>query len=215
MQLQSSLNRRLTIKTMNKTDLILVPPSAVFPMRAQKEASRPQTMETPSRRKFKDTSSALLLSRCPPESAAFMSPVLTSRPSHFMTTPPSIHRRSTSKRMRRSEFCNDDGEVFPHLHIPIFDDFFVLNASEETTRTGSSILAPPRVPYKLSIRPQRLSESNWSLPDDGMDSFAPVEDSSTESTSQCFTKFQQMNVHPIDRRGKISRRHSGGNAVAA
>ena len=176
MQLQSSLNRRLTIKTMNKTDLILVPPSAVFPMRAQKEASRPQTMETPSRRKFKDTSAAaLLFSRCPPESA-FMSPILTSRPGHFMTTPPSVHRRSTSKRMRRSEFCNDDGEVFLHLHIPIFDDFFGLNASEETTRTGSSILAPPRVPYKLSIRPQRISESNWPslLPEDGMDSFAPV-----------------------------------------
>ena len=202
LQQHQSQTRRLTIITMNKNELILAPPSSAFSMRAQKEASRSRSMETPSRKTFKDEeSSALLLSHSRPlpnAESAFMSPFFTSRPGHFMTTPPSVHRRSTSnKRMRISELCNEDGEVFPHLLIPIFDDFSsVLDASE---------VSPPRVPYKLSIRPQRISESNWPslLPEDGMDSFAPVEDSSS--------KFQEINVHP----GKMSRRHSGGNAVAA
>ena len=198
LQQHQSQTKRLTIITMNINELILAPPSSAFSMRAEKEASRSRSMETPSRRTFKDESSALLLSHSRPlpnAESAFMSPFFTSRPGHFMTTPPSVHRRSTSnKRMRISELCNEDGEVFPHLLIPIFDDFSsVLDASE---------VSPPRVPYKLSIRPQRLSE---------LDSFAPVEDSSTVSSPQCVTEFQQINVYP----GKISRWHSGGNAVAA
>ena len=173
LQQHQSQIKRLTIITMNINELILAPPSSAFSMRAEKEASRSRSMETPSRKTFKDESSALLLSHSRPlpnAESAFMSPFFTSRSGHFMTTPPSVHRRRTSsnKRMRISELCNEDGEVFPHLLIPIFDDFSsVLDASE---------VSPPRVPYKLSIRPQRISESNWPslLPEDGMDSFAPV-----------------------------------------
>ncbi len=89
LQQHQSQTRRPTIVTMDKNELILAPPSSAFSMRAQKEASRSRSMETPSRKTFKDESSALLLSHSRPlpnAESAFMSPFFTSRPGHFMTT---------------------------------------------------------------------------------------------------------------------------------